>query len=118
MDRSLRVLIAYLMMLSTLLASAAPVHAAPALTGAEVYAQSCAKCHSIGIGGAPRPHEVDQWRDRLAAGRANLLRSVLRGKGEMPPKGGNASLSVREVSDALDFILPARSMLTRHARPE
>jgi cytochrome c5 len=113
-----RVLIAYLMMLSTLLVSAAPVRAAQGFTGAEVYAQSCAKCHSKGTGGAPRPHEIEQWRDRLSSGRANLLRSVLRGKGEMPPKGGNASLSVREVSDALDFMLPARGMLTRYARPE
>ncbi len=62
-------------------------------------------CHAKGVGGAPRPGRLDEWRPRLAPGRANLLRSVLRGKGAMPPKGGNASLTVVEANAALDFML-------------
>lgn len=82
-----------------------PVEAAAAYSGAEVYAQSCAMCHAKGIGGAPRPGMTDEWRPRLAPGRADLLRSVLRGKGGMPPKGGNASLTVGEANAALDYML-------------
>ncbi len=75
-------------------------------SGAEVYAQSCAMCHSKGVAGAPRPREPDDWRVRMMPGRADLLRSVLRGKGGMPPKGGNASLSAIEANAALDYMLP------------
>jgi cytochrome c5 len=58
-----------------------------AFTGAEVYAQSCAMCHAKGVAGAPRVGEIDAWRARAEKGRADLLLSILRGKGGMPPKG-------------------------------
>ena len=76
-----------------------------AFTGAEVYAQSCAMCHAKGVAGAPRIGEIDAWRSRAEKGRADLLLSILRGKGGMPPKGGNASLSVNEANAALDYML-------------
>lgn len=76
-----------------------------AFTGAEVYAQSCAMCHAKGVAGAPRVGEIDAWRARAEKGRADLLLSILRGKGGMPPKGGNASLSVHEANAALDYML-------------
>lgn len=92
--------------LSLLLLVAPPwATGADGFSGAEVYAQSCAMCHSKGVGGAPRLGEVPEWRGRIAQGRADLLLSVLRGKGGMPPKGGNASLSVNEVNAALEYIL-------------
>lgn len=82
-------------------------------SGAEVYAQSCAMCHTNGVAGAPKSGESDEWRLRMGLGRADLLRSVLRGKGAMPPKGGNASLSATEANAALDYML---SMLTKSVR--
>lgn len=81
------------------------VQAAEEYSGAEVYAQSCAMCHAKGVGGAPRLGETEDWRARAVIGRADLLLSVLRGKGGMPPKGGNASLSVHEANAALDYML-------------
>jgi cytochrome c5 len=75
------------------------------LKGREVYMQSCAMCHSPGTGGAPRPGVSDDWTERARKGAAELMISVLRGKGAMPPKGGNASLSRTEVYAALDYML-------------
>lgn len=75
------------------------------LNGREVYAQSCAMCHANGVGGAPRPGRVEDWAGRATGSPAELLVSVLRGKGGMPPKGGNASLSRSEAYVALDFML-------------
>lgn len=75
------------------------------LSGREVYAQSCAMCHTAGVGGAPRPGRAEEWSERLKSGPADLLISVLRGKGGMPPKGGNASLTRVEAYLALDFML-------------
>lgn len=74
-------------------------------SGAEVYAQHCARCHTNSVGGAPRPGNDQDWSERASGGRANLLLSVLKGKGGMPPKGGNASLSVGEANAALDFMM-------------
>lgn len=76
-------------------------------SGAEVYAQHCARCHTNALGGAPRPGNNLDWQVRSAVGRADLLLSVLKGKGGMPPKGGNASLSVGEANAALDFMMGA-----------
>lgn len=75
------------------------------LSGRDVYAQSCAMCHTAGVGGAPRPGRAEDWNERLKSGPAELLVSVLRGKGGMPPKGGNASLTRGEVYLALDYML-------------
>lgn len=79
--------------------------ASPDYSGAEVYAQHCARCHTNSVGGAPRPGNDRDWLGRGNNGRADLLLSVLKGKGGMPPKGGNASLSVGEANAALDFMM-------------
>lgn len=76
-----------------------------ALKGREIYAQSCAMCHSSGVGGAPRPGTGEDWVERAKRGPAELMVSVLRGRGAMPPKGGNASLSRVEAYLALDYML-------------
>lgn len=75
------------------------------LNGRQVYAQSCARCHSAGVGGAPNPGKGDDWGARAKKGPAELMISVLRGKGGMPPKGGNASLTRIEAYLALDYML-------------
>lgn len=75
------------------------------LHGREVYVQSCAMCHANGVGGAPRPGRAEDWAERNKKGPADLLVSVLRGKGGMPPKGGNASLTRAEVYVAMDYML-------------
>lgn len=85
--------------------SAAAVRANQPLKGREVYIQSCAMCHSPGTGGAPRPGGNEDWAERAKKGPAELMISVLRGKGAMPPKGGNASLGRTEVYLALDYML-------------
>ncbi len=79
--------------------------AAQAADGKLVYAQACAMCHAQGVAGAPRLADKGAWQTRVASGRAALLASVLKGKGAMPAKGGNASLSEADVKAALDFIL-------------
>jgi len=75
------------------------------LNGREVYVRSCAMCHSSGVGGAPRPGRDEDWVERAKKGPAELMVSVLRGKGGMPPKGGNASLTRAEAYLALDYML-------------
>ncbi len=109
------VMLAMALSLSLSQSWAVQVHAADArnlalgagqpLKGREVYMQACAMCHSSGIGGAPRLGVSEDWAERAKKGPAELMISVLRGKGAMPPKGGNASLSRGDAYLALDFML-------------
>lgn len=73
--------------------------------GREVFLQNCAACHVSGVAQAPRVSSLAEWEPRLAAGRQSLLNSVLRGKGGMPPKGGNASISDAQATAALDYMV-------------
>ena len=74
-------------------------------TGQEVFLQNCALCHVNGVAMAPRIDNRADWEPRLSIGRQNLLNSVLRGKGGMPPKGGNASISDAQAAAGLDYML-------------
>ena len=76
--------------------------------GGDVYRQTCAVCHAVGVPGVPGVPKLGvraDWVGRLVAGKPELLHSVLRGKGAMPPKGGNASLSDAQAKAALDYML-------------
>ncbi len=73
--------------------------------GRNVFLQNCAACHVHGVAQAPRVSSPAEWEPRLAAGRQSLVNSVLRGKGGMPPKGGNASISDAQAIAALDYIV-------------
>ena len=75
------------------------------VTGREVFLQNCALCHVSGLAMAPRVDNIQEWESRLSAGRSALQASVLRGKGGMPPKGGNASISDSQAIAALDYMV-------------
>lgn len=78
---------------------------AAAADGRVIYAQTCAQCHANGLAGAPRTSDKAAWTQRLSLGRDAMLTTVLKGKGAMPPKGGNASLSDAEARAATDYML-------------
>ena len=73
--------------------------------GRDVYKQTCAVCHSVGVPGVPKLGNSADWKIRLLIGRQALLYSVLNGHGAMPPKGGDASLSDAQAEAALDYML-------------
>ena len=79
--------------------------AALAAEGKAVYSQVCAQCHAAGVAGAPKTSDKGAWSARIASGREAMLAAVLKGKGAMPPKGGNASLSDADAKAAMDYIL-------------
>lgn len=81
--------------------------AADGSSGRDVFVQNCALCHVHGVAMAPRMDNLAEWEPRLSLGRQVLLNSVLRGKGGMPPKGGNASISDLQAAAGLDYMLDA-----------
>ena len=97
-------------------ASPAPAAAAPAAVpqaatakpdGKKVYDSVCMVCHGAGIAGAPKFGDKPAWAPRLKTGIDLLYASAIKGKGAMPPKGGNDALSDIEVKAAVDYMAAA-----------
>ena len=95
---------------STAVAAVATPATAPAAgkpDGKKVYDSTCTACHTPGVAGAPKFGDKAQWAPHLAHGVDVLYTTALKGKGAMPPKGGNASLSDLEVKAAVDYMVSA-----------
>jgi cytochrome c oxidase subunit II len=88
-------------------AAAAPATAAAPTDGKSVFDATCTACHSTGAAGAPKYGDKAAWAPRLAQGKNALYASALKGKGAMPPKGGNTALSDDAVKAAVDYMTAA-----------
>ena len=84
-------------------AAAAPAQA-DANKGKAVYEANCTACHAAGIAGAPKAGDKSAWAPRLKTGMDALYATSLKGKGAMPPKGGNLSLTDADVKAAVDYL--------------
>lgn len=73
-------------------------------SGSDVYAASCAGCHSAGVLGAPKVGDVAGWKTRIAQGFDTLVKNATNGIRAMPPKGGNAALDPKEVARAVAYM--------------
>jgi cytochrome c5 len=78
--------------------------------GRTTWMQVCRNCHLLGVAGAPAISDAANWAPRIAKGKEALYHSAMNGipRGEgwgMPPRGGNAKLSDREVRQAVDFMV-------------
>jgi cytochrome c5 len=99
-------------------AAAAPAAGAPAKTaaaapaagpadGKKTYEATCVVCHGAGIAGAPKFGDKAAWAPRIKTGMDALYNAALHGKGAMPPKGGNTTLSDADVKAAVSYMVSA-----------
>ena len=72
--------------------------------GKSVYNTACMACHAAGVAGAPKAGDKTAWAPRLKTGKDALYASALKGKGAMPPKGGNMALPDADVKTAVDYL--------------
>lgn len=80
---------------------------AMAADGKGVYDKTCMACHASGVANAPKLGDKAAWAPRVATGKDALLASVVKGKGAMPPKAGNAGLSDDDIKAAIDYMVAA-----------
>lgn len=77
------------------------------LSADEVYAQACAACHNSGVLNAPKTGDKADWARRASAegGLDGLTASAIKGKNQMPARGGNPDLSDDEIKAAVKQML-------------
>ena len=82
-----------------------------AAAGKAVYEKSCATCHKTGMMGAPKVGTKADWTGRVGQGVDAMAAKSIKGfkgtKGMMPAKGGNASLTDKQVGDAVAYMVGA-----------
>ena len=89
-------------------AAAPPARAASGkVDGKRVYESTCMACHGTGVANAPKFGDKKAWAMHLTHGTEHVYENALKGKGAMPPKGGNLTLSEAEVKTAVDYMLEA-----------
>jgi len=86
-------------------AAAPPAAAAGPVDGKAVYDKTCVACHATGVANAPRLGDKAAWAPRIGTGVDAMVKSVISGKGAMPPKAGNPSLTNAEIRAAVDYLV-------------
>jgi len=82
----------------------APTAAAGARSGEAIVKATCSTCHQAGVANAPKIGDAKSWAPRLKEGLKGMLANAIKGKGAMPPRGGDTSLTDDEVARAIVFM--------------
>jgi cytochrome c5 len=82
----------------------APAAAPGARSGEAIVKATCAACHQAGVAKAPKLGDKNDWAPHIKLGLSAMVQTAIKGKGAMPPKGGDTSLTDAEVSRAVVFM--------------
>jgi len=74
--------------------------------GAALYKTACFACHDAGIAGAPKFADKKLWAPRIATGTDAMVKTVLTGKGAMPPNGGT-QLTEAQIREVVEYMASA-----------
>ena len=86
-------------------AAAKPAAKAGPADGKAIYDKVCFACHAQSVAGSPPLGDKAAWAPRIQQGMDALVQSVIKGKGAMPPKAGNPSLTEDEARAAVEFMV-------------
>jgi cytochrome c5 len=79
----------------------APSAAPGSRAAADIVKNTCAACHQTGAANAPKLGNAEEWAPRVKTGINAMVQSVIKGKGAMPPKAGDPSLTDNEIHNAV-----------------
>lgn len=79
--------------------------AADMVKGKQIYQQACMACHAVGVANAPKSGDKAAWAPAVATGMDAMVANVIKGKGIMPARGGLASASDKDLSDAVHYMI-------------
>jgi len=85
-------------------ASADSAVADAARSGEVVYNGVCGTCHNAGIANAPKLDDKTAWEPRVANGLDGLIETASKGKGAMPPNGGDPKLTAAELKATIIYM--------------
>lgn len=77
--------------------------------GKALYAANCFACHGTGAAGAPILGDAAAWAPRIKTGAQALFTSATKGKGVMPPRGGNPKLTDPEIKAIVGYMVAQSS---------
>lgn len=88
-------------------AAPAAAPAAAARSGEQIVTSTCAACHGSGMLGAPKIGSKADWEPlvKAAGGIDGAVKNAINGIGNMPPRGGDSTLTDAEVHDAVKYML-------------
>jgi cytochrome c5 len=75
-----------------------------ARTGESIVKTTCATCHQAGVANAPRIGDAKAWAPHIREGLKGMVATAIKGKGAMPPRGGDASLTDDEIGRAVVYM--------------
>lgn len=96
--------LALVVLLIPLGATAADGKKAKLRSGEEIYTATCAMCHKDGVADAPKVGDRARWAPLIKEGLKELTTDAIKGKGAMPPKGGDPKLTRAEIARAIVFM--------------
>lgn len=79
----------------------APAAAPGARTGDSIVKSVCAACHQAGVANAPKLGDAKEWAPRIKQGLNQMVSIAINGKGAMPPRGGDSTLTDAEITRAV-----------------
>lgn len=75
--------------------------------GQAIYEQYCIVCHRDGLAGAPKFHDVNDWKPRLSVKTIDeLVASSVKGLNAMPAKGTCVECTDDDLKAAIQYMLP------------
>ena len=74
-------------------------------SGAHIYKEVCAVCHSSGVANAPKLGDRDAWKKLISEGQVIITAHGYVGVRAMPAKGGKEDLSVEQFAEALNYMV-------------
>ena len=78
-----------------------PMAAPGARSGEAIVQATCTACHQTGVAKAPKIGDKNDWAPPIKSGLNAMVQSVIKGKGAMPPKAGDPSLTEDEIRRAV-----------------